>query len=153
MSKASSGHTIKYSVAWFLFVQASLKLLAMLVTLPIQRSFTNPEQSESLYWDGSSSDWKLFLLYSIPSILYVMGDLLYVATLVVMNPALSLPMHMVFRVIAMSTFVHILSFTAIGEGNFKPLNGVQWAGTVCLVIGRHRRGSAYAFRSGRHRSI
>ena len=132
---SSNGHKLEYSVAWFLFVQASLKLLAMLVALPIQRSFTNPEQSESLYWDGSSSDWKLFLLYSIPSILYVTSDLLYVATLVVMNPALSLPMRMAFRVIANSTFVHLLSFTAIGEGIFKPLNGVQWAGAMCLLIG------------------
>lgn len=135
MSKAPSGHKIEYSVAWFLFFQASLKLLAMLITLPIQRSLASPDQVESLHWAGSISDWKLFLIYSIPSIFFLGSDLLYVATLIVMNPALSLPMHMAFRVITNSALVHLLSFSAIGKSIFEPLTGVQWAGTVCLVIG------------------
>ena len=36
------------------------------------------EQSESLYWSGSSSDWRIFFLYSIPSILYLVSGFLYV---------------------------------------------------------------------------
>ena len=69
-------------------------------------------------------DIKTFFLYVIPALLYQISDVAYVLMLVVMNPALGLPMASM-KILVTGLLVHLLSYTKMGRKVFTALNDVQ----------------------------
>ena len=77
---------------------------------------------------------KTFFLYMIPACMYQISNLLWFLLVMVINPALALPMGSM-KVLLTGILVHSLALTPIGRNTFKTLHDVQWLALVILVVG------------------
>jgi hypothetical protein len=92
------------------------------IALPIQYFFMEkPGAGRAML---VAFDLKTFFLYVIPALLYQISDVAYVLMLVVMNPALGLPMASM-KILVTGLLVHLLSYTKMGRKVFTALNDVQ----------------------------
>lgn len=133
MSKTGHGgkHAIEYSLAWLLCMNSLVKLVVCLIALPIQYSKTEPGKDRDAL---IAFNFKTYLCYSFPAVMYQISDVAYVLMLVVMNPALGLPMASL-KILATGILVHSFAATSFGKDIFKKLNDIQWIAVILLLIG------------------
>lgn len=123
-------HEILYSLAWLLVLNSLLKLIVCGIALPIQYKVTPANERANLVaWET-----KTFFYYLVPAVLYQVSDVAYVLMLVVMNPALGLPMASL-KILATGILVHVFSKFKFGRHIFNPLNDIQWIALGLLLVG------------------